>query len=85
MRPEANVSKAGLQPVDLSRPLKAHSARLTVHAFEWSERTEMAGCSCRQWSEWGQQVGVLTRESAKRSHEYHRNNRLEAGAVKLDE
>jgi hypothetical protein len=78
--PKPVLSKAVLQSIDLQGAKKGQSRPLSVHAFEWSERTETARCSCGQWAEWGQWPGTLTRESAKRSHEDHRSNRLAASA-----
>jgi hypothetical protein len=84
-RPEPAVSIAVLQSFDLQGAKKGQSRPLTVHAFEWSERTETARCSCGQWAECGQWPGAVTCESAKRSHDLHRRNLLASSAKDVRE
>jgi len=81
LRANAKSEGAKIQQVtNAAPPLKQRSrtgSHHSLHEFRWTQAKEggTAWCTCGNWTLWG-----AGQESARRSHEYHRSNRLAAPA-----
>jgi hypothetical protein len=74
-RPDPN-SKSGLMENQLlTRQAKQGSQQSKNHTFQWNGNGGVATCSCGYWKLWGASL-----DSARRSQDFHRSNRLAASA-----